>query len=60
MGVSTTSSRWKRWGEKNLEKIEGLIKYDITFDGYWVRITRLGKAGLPERVNDFETAQCGI
>jgi hypothetical protein len=47
LGVSTKSVRWQRWDEDNLEKIEALIKYDITFDGDRVQITRLGKKGAP-------------
>lgn len=47
MGVSTKSTRWKRWNGKTLKKIEWLIKYDITFDGDRVRIMRLGKTGIP-------------
>jgi len=47
MGVSTKSPRWKRWNEQNLQKIEASIKYDITWDGDHVRITRLGTKGVP-------------
>jgi hypothetical protein len=47
MGVSTNSTRWRRWNEETLKRIEWLINYDITFDGDRVRITRLGKKGTP-------------
>jgi hypothetical protein len=34
MGVTTGSARWLSWDQKNVEKIEELIRYDITFDSY--------------------------
>lgn len=47
MGVSSRSSRWKRWTEANLKKIKSLIRYDIMFDGDRVRISRLSAKGSP-------------
>ena len=52
MGVSTKSVRWKRWSNEALEKIELLIRYDLGFDGYRVRIARL-TAGSPSCSTEF-------
>lgn len=41
MGVSTASTRWDMWDDENLEKVEWLIREDLTSDGYRVRVTRL-------------------
>lgn len=40
-GLSTRSSQWLDWNETRLDKIERLIRYDLEFDGYSVKITRL-------------------
>ncbi|MDE1173666.1 MAG: hypothetical protein PW790_08370 [Parvibaculaceae bacterium] len=47
MGVSTASTKWLAWDEAKIESIEELIKYDLTFDGYRVRLQRLGKENSP-------------
>lgn len=47
-GVVTESRRWLCWDEENLVKIEGLIRYDLGFDGYGVTIRRCaGYVGMP-------------
>ena len=47
-GIATDSRRWLCWDEKNLSNIEGLIRYDLGFDGYSVNIRRwVGYVGMP-------------
>lgn len=40
MGVASLSPKWISWNEDNVKKIEDQIEYDLTFDGYRVRIER--------------------
>ncbi len=44
-GLTTKNKQWKRWNLAVLKKIEGLVKYDLGFDGYQVTITRVTKLG---------------
>ena len=46
-GLTTESKKWKIWNIENVEKIEHLIYYDLNFDGYYVKIKRVGRLGLP-------------
>ncbi|TXN26231.1 hypothetical protein [Methylobacterium sp. WL30] len=47
-GLVTESRRWLCWDEKNLAKIEDLIRYDLGFDGYAVTIRRCAaNIGMP-------------
>ena len=41
LGISTKSKRWKQWEDAKLKEIEERIKYDLSFDGYYVSIKRL-------------------
>ncbi|PHK93472.1 hypothetical protein CR162_18545 [Pseudoroseomonas rhizosphaerae] len=45
----STNATWRVWDEKALSLIEGLIRYDLTFDGYRVRIKRVSAPGSPCR-----------
>ena len=40
-GLVTFSHLWEDWTEKNVQRIEELIKYDLEFDGYNVAIQRI-------------------
>ena len=40
-GLVTFSHLWEDWTEKNVRRIEELIKYDLEFDGYNVEIQRI-------------------
>jgi hypothetical protein len=48
MSVSTESAKWDKWTEDKLQKIEDLIRYDITFDGYRVTIKRMTRMPRPQ------------
>jgi hypothetical protein len=41
--ASTKSTDWTTWNSRNIKKIEDHIIYDLEFDGYSVKIQRLGK-----------------
>ena len=43
LGLSTICHEWKTWNNVNLRKIEKHIKYDLGFDGYKVKLTRISK-----------------
>ena len=43
MGVASLSPKWISWNEENVKTIEDQIEYDLTFDGYRVRIERLAR-----------------
>ena len=47
MGVSTDSVNWPTWDEGAIKIIEELINYDLSFDGYRVRLERLSKINCP-------------
>lgn len=48
LGIRTDSVRWLCWNEKNLAKVEWLIRYDLGFDGYSVNVQRsVGYVGMP-------------
>jgi hypothetical protein len=38
IGFSTISHRWTQWNKENIKRIEGLIKYDLNFDGFNVEV----------------------
>jgi hypothetical protein len=40
MGVSSISHKWPVWNEDRLQAIENQIKYDLSFDGYKVKVQR--------------------
>ena len=41
LGFSTNSKKWSNWDEKNLSTIEAVIRYDLTFDGNKLKMTRI-------------------
>lgn len=48
LGISTQSTKadWHTWNDRSLRLIEGLIRHDLTHDGYRVRIKRVSPLGL--------------
>ena len=51
--IKTKSAKWSVWDESSISAIEHLIKYDLNFDGYSVRLTRLSQLGSL-CANEFE------
>jgi hypothetical protein len=48
-GLRCPKHEWSWWSEELLQFAEGLIRYDLEFDGYAVKITRLtSKRGAPQ------------
>ncbi len=47
MSSASKQPGWRSWDEANLARMEKLISYDITHDGYRVRIARLSAVGQP-------------
>ncbi len=41
LGVSVLSKRWDVWSKEALEAVEDYISYDLSFDGFTVKIRRL-------------------
>ena len=40
LGMTTSSPKWKAWTEESVQSIERLIRYDLQFDGFRVRLQR--------------------
>lgn len=40
MGVSSLSHKWPVWNEERLQAVENQIKYDLSFDGFRVKVER--------------------
>jgi len=49
LGVQTMSTRWKVWNDDLQNHIEQYVQYDLNFDGYRVRISRLTDLTQPCR-----------
>jgi hypothetical protein len=52
-GISTTSSKWPKWSEEAIEKMEWLINYDFSCDGYKVKKIRLSETDCLPCAEEF-------
>lgn len=52
LGLKTNSPKWVSWTEDNVSAIENLVRYDLSFDGYRVRLERLDAVGQDQRCVD--------